>query len=288
VATVRYGLPIETFRPRDRKRCRELLGLPQDRFIVLFSASSLDDRRKGAMHLVEAIQSLAMDDVLPVCLGHVPPAGNPANGMRCLGYVDDEERLAMLYAAADVYVGPSLEEAFGQVFVEAAACGTPSVAFPVGGIPEALRHGVSGLLAEDLTSFALARAIRLLHDDPRLRRDLGEWGRLWVENEWSEVMAWHTMFQALDACGLRQRLQLPPKINVVADPPPPAPVAHLDAHYPRRRALAARAWRMGWWFLRNGWWLVSKVNRGERRQKLRNIAYKVVRSLRSSGGKRVG
>ena len=71
--------------------------------------------------------------------------------MRSLGYLRDPEDLAAAYGAADVFVAPSLEESFGQVFVEAAACGTPAVGYPVMGVKNALRDGITGRLAAAVT-----------------------------------------------------------------------------------------------------------------------------------------
>src|SRR3970282_1972362 len=102
-----------------------------------------------------------------------PGDGSPIPGMRAMGYIKDPRRLAMLYSSADVFVGPSLEEAFGQVFIEAAACGTPSIGYPVGGVPEAILDGVSGRIAESVGPGSLAAAIEELYRDARLRRDMG-------------------------------------------------------------------------------------------------------------------
>ena len=138
LATLRCGLPPEFFNAPDKRAARQWLGLPDDKFIVLFSASNLSDKRKGsAAALLEALQTLRLPDVLAVCIGHMD-AGAAADGVavRSLGYVSDPAELAMCYAAADLFVSPSSMETFGQTFIEAAASGTPCVAFAVGGVPE--------------------------------------------------------------------------------------------------------------------------------------------------------
>ena len=70
--------------------------------------------------------------------------------VKFLGKVDDE-LLTHSYAAADVLLFPLVEtvgdvEGFGLVAIEAAACGTPTVAFAVGGVTDAISEGVSGHL----------------------------------------------------------------------------------------------------------------------------------------------
>ncbi len=225
---IQFGLELDEFAPRDRSVCREELGLPTDRFILMSSASSLRDPRKGMSHLAQALRELDLPDVEVVCAGWQNPAeAPPIPGMRAMGYMKDRRRLAMLYGAADLFVGPSLEEAFGQVFIEAAACGTPSVGYPVGGVPEALRDGLSGRLAADVSVGALADAIDELYHAPDLRASMGRWARLWVENEWSMEAAAHRFLGALRASGLGERIGLARRDELALVPgvaPEPIPV----------------------------------------------------------------
>lgn len=236
VSWLKYGFETDVLRPRDRHLCRELLGLPQDRFIVLSSASSLDDARKGLSHLAEAMESLAIPDALVVCVGHLPPEqAPPIPGMRAMGYMDDPQRLAMLYSACDVFVGPSLEEAFGQVFVEAAACGTPAIGYPVDGVPEAIAHGITGLVAERADPAALAEAIGTIYRDKGLRERLSALAPIHVRNEWSMVAAAHRLVELLRETGLEQRLNLGRKLGLSLGTP--------DAPEPVRLASVEPGWR---------------------------------------------
>ena len=189
--TMKYGFPTEVFKPRDKSVCRELLGLPSDAFIVLFAAVNVDDDRKGVRHLIEALNRLQLDNLQPVCIGIAGDTSSLFPGTISLGYVDDPWRNALIYSAADVFVGPSLQEAFGQVFIEAAACGTPSIGYPVGGVQNAIEHGVTGRVASIVHPSALASEIERLYSDESYRNDLAAWGRIEVENEWSYRSAYH-------------------------------------------------------------------------------------------------
>jgi hypothetical protein len=191
VKTLKYGFPTHVFKPRDKALCREVLGLPPDDFIVLFASVNVSDERKGLSHLFEALNRLQLKNLLPVCIGHAYDHTDLYPGTVTMGYVEDPWRAAMIYAAADVFVGPSLQEAFGQIFIEAAACGTPSVAYPVGGVPDAIQHGVTGRLASQIHPAALADEIQRLYDDAEYRENLGAWARMEVENEWSLRSAYH-------------------------------------------------------------------------------------------------
>jgi glycosyltransferase involved in cell wall biosynthesis len=99
-----------------------------------------------------------------------------------------------LYATADVFMSGARDETFGMTFLEAAACGTPSVAFDSQSIPEVVTDGVTGLLAPagDVEGLA-ARAVALLRDAPR-RRAMGDAAR-----KHALSFAWDTLSARLDA-----------------------------------------------------------------------------------------
>ena len=196
--SVRLSVPLDVFLPRDQAWCREELKLPADKFILLFLCSDSSNKREETDHLVQAICKLNFPDLLPVCMGY-----NDGNalldlpGLIHVGDVDDPRKQALLYSAADLFVAPSIEETFGQSFVEAAACGTPSVAYPVGGVPESLMDGVVGRLAKRVDPESLAEAIKELYLNRRLCLNLGWWGRCYVENEFSLEASSRTLFFVL-------------------------------------------------------------------------------------------
>lgn len=222
VRAVRYGIELDEFKPLDKATCRDALGLPQDDFIIMASACSLDDERKGIALLAEALEQLALPDALVVGVGYTPPnAKPPIPGMRAMGYMRDAKQLAMLYCACDVFVAPSTDEAFGQVFIEAAACGTPSVGLPVGGVPEAITHGVTGLVAREISAGALAQAIDTLYRDRDYLCDMGQWARLHAENEWGLWTSYQRLHAALAQSGAGERLGLGRKIDFTRPAPMP-------------------------------------------------------------------
>ena len=113
-----------------------------------------------------------------------------------------------------------------QTFIEAIACGTPAVGFPVTGVLEAIADGVTGRLTKGVGVSELAATILELYRNPGLRRDMGVWGRLHVENRWSPHAAYRQLFQTLARLGLVEQLKLPYKISFPPSPPP-LPAAQL-------------------------------------------------------------
>lgn len=93
------------------------------------------------------------------------------------------EKLLDLYAACDIFVLTSFMEGLPVVLMEAMAAGKPVVAPSVGGIPELVVHGETGLLFNPADSRALARQVQQLLANPGLRARLGEAGRRKVEQQ---------------------------------------------------------------------------------------------------------
>jgi glycosyltransferase involved in cell wall biosynthesis len=188
-ATIPNLLDTSRFAPVDRTAARRALGLPETGAIVLFGGG-WSDPNKGYDLLVAALEEMArgMPALLPFCVafGEAPPRSGQAAPfpIQWLGRIDDAARLAKLYSAADVTVVPSRLENLPQAATEAQACGCPVAAFSVGGLPDAVEHGVTGFLAEPCAPAALARAIAWVLTDAerhlRLRAQARERAlRLW-------------------------------------------------------------------------------------------------------------
>lgn len=94
--------------------------------------------------------------------------------VRLLGPRDD---VPALMAAADLVVHPSHEEGFSNTILEAMAAGKAVVATDVGGIPEAVEDGVTGLLVPPCSPDRLAKALLSLLEDPARARGMGDAGR---------------------------------------------------------------------------------------------------------------
>ncbi|MCP5426858.1 MAG: glycosyltransferase [Chromatiaceae bacterium] len=98
------------------------------------------------------------------------------------GFRDDLERI---FPCLDLLIHPALMEGLGVSLLQAAAAGVPIVAVDAGGVPEAVRDGVNGLLVPGGDSRALAAAVTRLLSDPDLARQMGAAGKHLVEDEFS-------------------------------------------------------------------------------------------------------
>ncbi|WP_420420234.1 glycosyltransferase [Pacificispira sp.] len=184
IKVIPNGIDTGQFYPIDRAVARRQMGLPGEGRYILFSAlNALSDERKGFAHLVAALNQLRSsgEGRAPELLiaGDVPPDRLPKLDVpvRFLGTIDDNDRLRLAYAAADVVVAPSLQEAFGKVHVEAMACGTPVVAYASGGPKEIVVHRETGYLARPFEEADLAAGIDWCIDAARNGQDLASAAR---------------------------------------------------------------------------------------------------------------
>ena len=161
VQVIRNGLNLsQDFRPVSSVEAREQLGLPRDRPVFLIAALSLEDRRKGFSLLLEALQSIPSKEYSILAFGNdnIEALSKQPN-FHHLGYLSLESEKRVAYSAADWTVVPSLADNLPMVAVESIACGTPVITFAVGGLPEVVIPGRSGILAGLPSVSSLAGAL---------------------------------------------------------------------------------------------------------------------------------
>ena len=136
IRVIPNGLDTGTYKPCDRQTARNILNLPQDRQLILFGAlSSTSNKRKGFPLLMQALKQLSNYEKSQNWELIVFGASQPKEKqdidlkIRYLGTLSDDICLALIYAAADVFVAPSVHENLPNAVMEALAGGTPCVAF---------------------------------------------------------------------------------------------------------------------------------------------------------------
>lgn len=227
---VHFGIDTQRFTHGKRWEARALLGLPTDRFIIMGGAANVEDPRKGMDLLMQAIRALPKpEQVMLLLVGYGTSVPELPCEVRFTGFIDTEDAMALNYQAADIFVGPSLHEALGQTYLEAGACGTPTVAFQVGGVVDAVLDGVTGLLLKEFTAEALLGGIQRLREDFVLRRQLGMQAVLHVRNRFSrEASAAQLLATLVHEPALK--LTLSPNVTLSARPLAPVAVRYLTGH----------------------------------------------------------
>jgi glycosyltransferase involved in cell wall biosynthesis len=173
-----YPMEMEDlWREVPRAAARQVLRLPLHKKLILMGADGgVADPRKGGDLLRAAVARVVAQSAGDVEL-MIYGQGQPLNGetwpcpVHWLGVVRDDRVLALAYSAADVMVVPSRQDNLPNTALEAQACGTPVVAFDIGGLPDIVAHGETGWLAKAFDTDDLAAGIRwVLDDQPRWKR----------------------------------------------------------------------------------------------------------------------
>ncbi|MFY0523473.1 glycosyltransferase family 4 protein [Archangium gephyra] len=219
--TIFNGVDTQRFVPRTRPGGR----------VELITIANLV-KSKGVHHLLRALGRLRSPMVRLRVVGDGPELQSLRELAVALGIQHQTEFLGLrndvheLLGSSDICIQPTLLEAFGLTIAEAMACGCAVVASRVGGIPEVIQHGGTGLLVEPGDEAALAGALDRLVRDPELRRQLGASAR---QHAREHFRLSRTVRQHVDWCE--------EAAGLVSHPP-----GHLTA-VPEARGSGARAGR---------------------------------------------
>ena len=183
------GIDLDVFKPISRAAAREVFGLPPEQSVVLFSSVETKAYRKGGTFLMEALNRLHGATKKPfrlLVVGHDSREWETAGSVpvTAVETIKDDQLLAVMYSAADVFVHPALADNLPNGVLESLACGTPVVAFDVGGVSDAVRPMQTGYLARDKDAGDLAHGIGLILDDPERRARMSATCRLVAEAEY--------------------------------------------------------------------------------------------------------
>ncbi|QSV72541.1 MAG: glycosyltransferase [Aphanizomenon flos-aquae KM1D3_PB] len=179
VHCIPYGIDTEAYKPIDTQQCREVLGLPNNQKILMFGATNLKDTRKGGDLLFQTLQNLPeslKSETVLLTFGNCGEEFAKQVGMKVfsLGYLKSDRLKSIAYSAADLFIFPTRADNLPLVLQESMACGTPMVSFKIGGVPDLVRPGITGYLAqpEDTQDFCDG-IVKLLEDEPLRKKMSG-------------------------------------------------------------------------------------------------------------------
>lgn len=208
---IHNGIDLDTYRPTRDTGVLNEYGIDPDLPYLLFVGRIT--RQKGIGHLLNALHHVSEDFQMALCAGAPDTDGIAAETKKAVDALRRDfrgrlvwiremipvKRLIPLYSHAAAFVCPSVYEPFGIINLEAMACGTPVVASAVGGIPEAVVDGKTGLLVSfepagpgdaeprhpDRFARDLAAAIDAIMRSPEKRAAMGAAARRHVEAHFS-------------------------------------------------------------------------------------------------------
>ncbi|HJD64815.1 MAG TPA: glycosyltransferase family 4 protein [Rickettsia endosymbiont of Diachasma alloeum] len=184
-----FGLDLKFFSPDHAKKARERFNISDDKIVICFRSE--DTTFKGYQYIMEALERL--ETTKPICLLTVG-RHNLLEQFRGRfeiiehGWTNDNVLLRDVLAASDIFLMPSVAEAFGVMAIEAMACGKPVIVFDETSLPEVTFAPDIGVSVSMRDSNALSNAIKRLVDDPNERLERGSKGRKAAELHYDQDM----------------------------------------------------------------------------------------------------
>lgn len=184
VRVIANSLETELYSPIPKSEAKKRWGIPDNAVTFLFGAIDGAEKRKGFTELVNAIKFCQQNDLFCELLRKnqvkLISFGNPNHKIEStgipflsLGRLKTDEDIRDAFSAADIFLFPSLEDNLPNTVLESMSCGTPVVAFNVGGVPEMVSDGVTGHLVEPFDIRQMGDKIVSLSLDPDKRRSMG-------------------------------------------------------------------------------------------------------------------
>ena len=141
------GVDTSIYQFKDKTSCRNHLGIPLNKKVILFSAElGVKNIYKGGKYIERLVKDQELEDVLFINIGgdKTLKKDNSWN----VQYVSDELEMSNYYNASDVYLYPSLADNCPLVLLEAISCGLKVVSFNIGGIPEIVNDEKIGFISD--------------------------------------------------------------------------------------------------------------------------------------------
>jgi len=188
--------PIDTniYKPNYKENARKEFGFEPDKFLLLIGAMNLKEKRKGFCYLVEALKYIyenykEFDQKIEILtFGKLDRniEGEIPYKIHQLGQIESKNQLIALYNSANLYIAPSLQDNLPNTVLESISCGTPVLAFKVGGMTDMITHSENGYLAELKSYKELANGIVKLLSDSELLKEMGNNCRQKAINQFEE------------------------------------------------------------------------------------------------------
>ena len=182
ISLLPLGVDTSIFCPTDKKAARKAMGIPENGRYVLMGSFDITETRKNhhlTLHIIETLRHQGVD---VIAFGK---GSENLQGVLGQGYVSDTRQMARIFNAADIFLSTSVEEAFGQTLLEAAACRTPIVAIDSGGVSDIARQEQNALLVNESDPAKIYTQLNRLIEDPLLCRRMGAASRIIAEKEFS-------------------------------------------------------------------------------------------------------
>ena len=181
IVTISNPIDTNVYKPNNKENARKKFEFEPEKLLLLIGAMNLKEKRKGFSYLVEALQYIYENykefgqKIELLTFGKLDRnlEGKIPFKIHQLGQIENENQLIALYNSANLYIAPSLQDNLPNTVLESISCGTPVVAFKVGGMTDMITHNENGYLVELKSSKDLADGIVKLLSDSELLKEMG-------------------------------------------------------------------------------------------------------------------
>ena len=194
IQVIPNAIDTKYWRPIEQETARDLLGLPKDKLLLLFAADGgINDPRKGFDLLRTALKylkdtALGMSNRIElVIFGQSRPKIQDDYGFNVnyLGRLTDDLTMMLAYSSVDLMAIPSRMDNLPNTGLESLACGTPVIAFEIGGMVDIIKHGKTGFLATPFNTEMFAEGIEWILGDERRRSAMKTNARDYAQENYS-------------------------------------------------------------------------------------------------------
>jgi glycosyltransferase involved in cell wall biosynthesis len=170
------GIDTTLFSPKNTAEIRQKMQIPDSKFVILFAAVNIQDKRKGFAEFIKLMADLGnkKPNLFHIIFTGDNQAEMPVNGnftFQFTGFVSESQKMAEIYSAADLYVTTSNDDNLPTTIMESLACGTPVAAFAVGGIPEMIEEDKTGFLSSVYDTSQLADKIAVFANSEKTNQE---------------------------------------------------------------------------------------------------------------------
>lgn len=169
IRTINNGIDLESFMSLDKLSARRILGIPENKKVLLFGSNKHDDFYKGFHIIDQALSCLDLSKCCLLCFGKSLPNSFHSKYRDILidlGFVADNKKLSTAYSSATLFLMPSLYEAFGKTIVESLSCGTPVVCFDSTAPADLVDHKITGYKARAFSAKSFSKGINYILNQP--------------------------------------------------------------------------------------------------------------------------
>jgi len=171
VQTIHNNIDTEEFLPIEKKVAKKILGIITNKKIILCGATNIFDFYKGFSKFIDAINLFDRKKYYLCFFGKFDKEtkkliDNLGFEYKSFGYIYDNISLRLVYSGSDVFLAPSIMDAFGKTLAESMSCGTPVVCFDATGPKDIVDNKVNGYLAKSFDTSDLAKGIEWVLNAP--------------------------------------------------------------------------------------------------------------------------